>query len=878
MCLKERTPVEERCLVKVTVHNGCGNELECERLIVWKSTCDNEDSTTTTDLLDTANTVKTTDTTDTSDIAAVIPPTGDSTFGPVSAPHGKLCGEATFLTHDHAEAAVEFSFDTKSRKCAVRITSTIVYDDDVMWMATADPPAADAGCCHISLIFVEGGLEGLERVAALIAAKKASEVEKARVSARTYGPYQFPELGEDGAELLSRTKNCGFCFSGGGMRAFTASWGQLRALHKLGLFPKIRFFSSISGGNWATSLTLFRDTTLASDDDFFGEIFFGEPHSVDYAKLSAELDDKCMGQRAIHQDWSLTANVLRHMFPFGDERNGTSSFWNLAIEDRVLKPHGIDGSKIMTYNKRTLHRILNQQTDTKLTESDFLCPRADHPFPIVSSVLLSPFTLAPTPTTHLSTEMHLMEATPLNVGVPVPSRKVFFERNGDVEERVLFGGTVEPVAFGGVQDCDGEGHETVKRFQVGRAGRYSVAEVVGTSSTFYAGLASSPILNNLLPRAHYTSFPCEENPGSPAVSEEFAFGDGGLLDNFGLIPLLRRKVENIVVMINSQTVLSCLASPPVFLDESDFVEGKPPLCGDVAAIDDNLAAFFGYETETCFAGSVSSGMQVFRSKDLWPVVKQLQERARQNKPLVADVTALEVLSNAKHGVQSYVCNATFVYLGAPAKEKEECVPCGGSDTEIESVHRKTGFNAHLHDDVYDKVYCEQSRDFANFPNYKTFGNETTEVIRGLHVPHPCGLSTTQANLLSQFTSWTLMEYFQNDAEGKRVLYRLTGGVQQDTRYFLESKFNANLHSAKGVYARARIWLRRLPFLKKCMLVVGVVLVFLSLFLLFLFLFFPYAHHPTAEVLPSSLEVLLDESENICEIDEMIEEIVRFDGL
>ena len=65
--------------------------------------------------------------------------------------------------------------------------------------------------------------------------------------------FQFPELGDPQFKLdhlLSRP-NVGIAFSGGGTRSASATLGQLRALHYLGLLDSARYISCVSGGSWA---------------------------------------------------------------------------------------------------------------------------------------------------------------------------------------------------------------------------------------------------------------------------------------------------------------------------------------------------------------------------------------------------------------------------------------------------------------------------------------------------------------------------------------------------------------------------------------------------------------------------------------------------
>ena len=77
-------------------------------------------------------------------------------------------------------------------------------------------------------------------------------------------------------DLVSRTRNVGLAFSGGGARAMVAAAGQLAALHELGLLREVRYISGISGGSWATAAYSFaqlgQNGTARDDDELLGNI------------------------------------------------------------------------------------------------------------------------------------------------------------------------------------------------------------------------------------------------------------------------------------------------------------------------------------------------------------------------------------------------------------------------------------------------------------------------------------------------------------------------------------------------------------------------------------------------------------------------------
>jgi hypothetical protein len=66
---------------------------------------------------------------------------------------------------------------------------------------------------------------------------------------------------------VTQKASLGIALSGGGTRSATASFGQMRALHDLGLLRRCRYISANSGGAWAALPYIYSDR---NDDDYFG--------------------------------------------------------------------------------------------------------------------------------------------------------------------------------------------------------------------------------------------------------------------------------------------------------------------------------------------------------------------------------------------------------------------------------------------------------------------------------------------------------------------------------------------------------------------------------------------------------------------------------
>ena len=88
----------------------------------------------------------------------------------------------------------------------------------------------------------------------------------------------FPEV-----SMLSSRRNTAIGFSGGGIRAYSAALGQLRALWELGLLQRTRYIGGVSGGAWATLMSIYAQN-ITDYGAFFGQII--NPEDLTVSRLS----------------------------------------------------------------------------------------------------------------------------------------------------------------------------------------------------------------------------------------------------------------------------------------------------------------------------------------------------------------------------------------------------------------------------------------------------------------------------------------------------------------------------------------------------------------------------------------------------------------
>lgn len=496
---------------------------------------------------------------------------------------------------------------------------------------------------------------------------------------------QYPEHYLLGAGPLT-----GMCFSGGSTRAYAAAIGQLRALTELGLIRKINYISSVSGGAWAAVAYTFYAGSGESDFEILGKV--ETPSTLSIEKLN-QINPKALGYAAT-QDFS---RVLRTTHQ--DSSIPVSDVWSHAIGRTFLEPFGLFDSKCrtgFTLDTETYREFCLRNPSEHRPEPHRVRPVATRPYLLVHATLNWPVQSKE----HSALVNRVgFEFSALAAGSP---HLLTLLSEGGEPHRVG-GGFVE---VGGV----GCLAPSVKRDDHGlvsvccQGPPLSLADVVGASSAF----SSKEKEQHYYPRI--THWPVSERTDEVASTE--VLSDGGDVENYGLIALLRRRVKSIVVFINTLWPLSLDYDPSTW----------PAIHHDGHhSVDPFLAPLFG-QPNSRFPHN-----QVFAERDFSDVVGALQEAKRVGCALVT--TQLHrVQSNDWWGLE------------------------GGWEAQICWVYndRIPEWEAQLSPELCAMVEEGNGRSpkgpVARFPHYLTRGQNAGSLIR---------LSPVQVNLLSHLASWTV---------------------------------------------------------------------------------------------------------------------------
>jgi hypothetical protein len=230
---------------------------------------------------------------------------------------------------------------------------------------------------------------------------------------------------------------------------------------------------------------------------------------------------------------------------------------------------------------------------------------------------------------------------------------------------------------------------------------FNLGDVVGTSSSAPSEFAERFGLSWLgFPEFKYWS-----NFNNPVKTheKEYDFGDGGILENLAIMPLLKRKVEKIIIFVNCQTPLT----------GADETKGQ---------ITDSIPALFYPLEHQSGSGKFDKNIVFANQKDKYQqLVNGLLEKIKNGQAPVY-IDNYQVTKQPHYNItEEYQVKIMWVYNAKVAEWENKLNP------EV-------------------KQLLNSSRKFENFPNIKTFMQNPPEVL---------ALKPEQSNLLAHLSSWII---------------------------------------------------------------------------------------------------------------------------
>lgn len=498
------------------------------------------------------------------------------------------------------------------------------------------------------------------------------------------GPrYRFPERDPSSPRLPPT----GVCFSGGGTRSLAAAAGQLRGLTETGLIADVGYLACVSGGAWAAVPYTYHAAGARDDAELLGPVV--PPEQLRLRAL-AVLPEGRLDHPATAGFEGLLAGAI------ADEDLPRDQVWTRAVGATYLAPFGLFDPRApawFTSDAAAAAAIMAANPHLAGTPFHAVHGGAWRPHLVINACLVWP-RLPAEPTDER--QRIGFEYTPLGVGTPCRST---LRASG--ASCAVGGGYLEPFAFG----CPApeSGPDASRRVRVARPPRpFTLADATGATSASSTRAAAAA----LVPQVRYWPM----GVGGAQPEHVHSFADGGDVENFGLIALLRRRVERIVVFVNT---LHPLAE-----------EVRPEALSGRAGIDPYIPPLFGYATPEC------PHNQVFAGAALGGVVAALRAAKRGGRGVVA-TTRLTVEPNGWWGVG------------------------GGWEVEVCWVYneRAPAWEARLDADVRRAIDAGQppgpAGPFAHFPFYRTEGQNPGCLVR---------LTAPQVNLLADLSCWVVVEH------------------------------------------------------------------------------------------------------------------------
>ncbi len=538
-------------------------------------------------------------------------------------------------------------------------------------------------------------------------------------SAKTWpmapGSTQFPEH-----QLVDwppqGTSNTGVCFSGGGARAMGAAMGQIRGLRELSLLGNARYISCVSGGSWAGTIYTFVPTST-DDTTLLGEYL--DPSAItSKCQVDKSLDSLCMCN-------PVTEGLYKALMQFyGIVSDKT--LWLRAIGYRFLRPFGKktyewglnDVIKGFTWNAETLKSILHRNGVSFNQDSFYTVEQRSgtsrRPF------LIDMTTLIWKPSDVFTGEYLLpVECTPYYSGIPGHYNRTYDKYSLDIG-----GGFVESFAFGRSLYRHQPASSDIVWTTIGRP--FILSDMTGTSSAFYAADTAEVDLGDDWDPA-YNYYPIPQKHTVPFGEYKQLTGDGGNLDNTGILPMLIRQVQNIILFMNSEckTDYSSFNNVPIVADMI------PPLFGYKPYSD-----LFGYEKYDSSSTEGKAILKVFESSQFMPLINQLYTAYTKGKTAIWK-QQMTIASDNKLNIDTsgYQPEVLWVYNN-PVDEWTNAI--NSSEVQNDVITGAAGPNGPL----------------PNFPNYST-AFEEVYFWKPSTWKNLADLSAYQVTMLADLSHWNI---------------------------------------------------------------------------------------------------------------------------
>ena len=551
--------------------------------------------------------------------------------------------------------------------------------------------------------------------------------------------FEYPEVSDPALKyqpIIDRLKNysCGIAFSGGGTVSAALAPGFIKALEEIGVMENVSYISGVSGGTWGTAAYCY---ALNSEmrEKYYGGIIT-DPTNLSYDDASQNPPEGSMVLATTKAEITLLG--------LKDILDGDGDYTE-TVGKIFLKPFGLDtnNKKYFTSDEKALSNILERNPN--LSKDDFYVlyqkllgdPNAKptSPYYIMNASMFTP----PASKEITQYQTYPFEFTPLYSGMK--------GTQDPSAEEVIGGAYIETFGFNSKgPDVKGT-NDAVGYVLADRPEKvFDLSSPVGTSGSAIEKLVAkylpsfiNPLLK-LLPAFNYW------NPKSKSMgtTHQYLYGDGGITENTGVSPLLRRHIKNIVLFVTEPLDVATLSNRKCEREQRLF--GHNQMAGLFGA------AKLQYDKKTKTYIPVSdddSPYQFFYETDFQPLADELNAAKAAGGPITVTKTH-KVKENLRFGVEGgWDVNITWVIV-------DSCLDFNKS-LDKSLFHKEEDGKGN----VVDGFFVPE--ELNNFPAICTFlQNAKLDNILNAHLIQ---LTNAQANLLASQAYWMV----KNSDEVKKAL-------------------------------------------------------------------------------------------------------------
>jgi hypothetical protein len=397
---------------------------------------------------------------------------------------------------------------------------------------------------------------------------------------------------------------------------------------------------------------------------------------------------------AVSEAW-VVAKTLFYLATFRGDEAYSKAIGNVFLKpfcltDRALPP--VTGRHFFAWRREKISR-------SGLPEDAFhFVVRKNRPYHIVNATLITKEFL------HGQRHLIPLEITPDYVG----TRWRFDPKKRKSEDDKRYGGMyMQSFAydFRKVIEADQSLPFGPWKVKTGRrTGAFSLSDVAGVSGSAPQDTLTKMGLGNL-GFTEFNHWPRDINSDTPVG--EFYHGDGGHVENQGLMPLLARRVQHIIAFVNSATPFRPRKKA------SEKINKK--------VLDKHIIAFFRQADGKYGHNLVFEG----REQKLGELISALEARKRDGKPLIYCDT-YDILENKHYGIhntEGYRPKICWIYQDRTEDWLKE---------------------------LPTKVREKATDGWGQLPHYKTF-------FQNWFPPRAVDLTEEEVNLMSNLTAWTVVE-------------------------------------------------------------------------------------------------------------------------